>query len=260
MYMTATKIIATLGPSSKSKEIIRKMADAGMDIARLNFSWGSHQSHAELIQYIREVAKESGKPLEILLDLSGPRVKEESGHHVDHSAIVVFTEKDKSDAVFGIQQEVEYIALSFVKNQDDMVLLRNFVADHGGKQKLVAKIERREAVINLEGIIESSDMIMVARGDLGNEFPLEEIPFVEKEILDMTNRHNMPSIVATQMLLSMTDHATPSRAEVTDEVFAIIGGAEAVMLSEETATGKYPVEAVTMMRSIASHAANHITK
>lgn len=236
------------------------MAEAGMNIARLNFSWGSHASHAELIKNVREASQESGKALEILLDLSGPRVKEEVGHHVDHSSIIVFTEKDKQDALFGIEQGVDYIALSFVKGRDDMLELRDFIKEHGGAQKLIAKIERREAVINLEEIIEVSDMIMVARGDLGNEFPLEEIPFVEKEILDTTNRHNMPSIVATQMLLSMTEHATPSRAEVTDEVFAIIGGAEAVMLSEETAMGKFPVEAVAFMRSIAEHAASHITK
>lgn len=258
--MSSIKVIATLGPSSKSKEVLRKMADAGMDIARLNFSWGNHTSHAELIKNVRDVAQESGRPLEILLDLSGPRVKEEVGHHVDQGAVIVFTEKDKSDAVFGIEQGVDYIALSYVKNKDDMVELRTFVTEHNGTQKLIAKIERREAVINLEGIIESSDMIMVARGDLGNEFPLEEIPFVEKEILDTTNRHNMPTIVATQMLLSMTEHATPSRAEVTDEVFAILGGAEAVMLSEETAMGKYPVEAVSMMRSIANHTEDHITQ
>ncbi|MDQ5962585.1 MAG: pyruvate kinase [Patescibacteria group bacterium] len=258
--MATTKIIATLGPSSKSKETIRKMADAGMDIARLNFSWGNHTSHAELISFVREASKEVGKQIEILLDLSGPRIKEDVGHHVDQSSIIVFTEKDRDDAIFGVQQGVDYVALSYVKGKGDIDELRAFLKEHNGVQKIIAKIERREAVVNLEGIIESSDMIMVARGDLGNEFPLEEIPFVEKEILDVTNRHNMPAIVATQMLLSMTDHATPSRAEVTDEVFAIIGGAEAVMLSEETATGKYPVEAVAMMKSIAEHVANHIIK
>lgn len=258
--MKQIDIIATLGPSSSSKEVMRKMADAGMTIARLNFSWGSHESHAELIKKMREVASESGKQVAILLDLSGPRVKEASGHHVDQSSIEVFTEKDKKDALFGVSHGVEYMALSFVKDKNDILTLREFLKESRGSPKVVAKIERREAVINIEGIIEASDMIMVARGDLGNEFPLEEIPFVEKSILDITNAHNVPTIVATQMLLSMTEHDTPSRAEVTDEVFAVIGGAEAVMLSEETATGKYPVEAVTFMRRIADHAASHITK
>lgn len=255
---TPTHIIATLGPSSQSKDIIRKMADAGMDFVRLNFSWGTHASHAEYIKTVREVAEEKGTPITIILDLSGPRVKEESGHHVDPTSIITFTEKDKQDALFGIEHGVEYIALSYVKNKDDIMELRTFLKENNGNQKIIAKIERREAVINIEGIIEVSDMIMIARGDLGNEFPLEEIPFVEKELLDITNKHDIPTIVATQMLLSMTESSTPSRAEVTDEVFAIISGAEAVMLSEETAKGKYPVEAVAMMKSIAEHVANHL--
>jgi pyruvate kinase len=229
-----------------------------MDFVRLNFSWGTHEGHAEYIKRVREVSVESGKPISIILDLSGPRVKEEVGHHVDPNSIITFTEKDKQDALFGIEHGVEYIALSYVKNKEDITELRTFVREHRGDQKIIAKIERREAVLAIEGIIEASDMIMIARGDLGNEFPLEEIPFVEKELLDITNKHGIPTIVATQMLLSMTENNVPSRAEVTDEVFAIVGGAEAVMLSEETAKGKYPVEAVAMMRSIADHVAEHL--
>ena len=143
------------------------------------------------------------------------------------------------------------MALSFVGNKDDVVQLKEIIKNNGGKQKVIAKIERREAVDNILEIIDEADAIMIARGDLGNEFPIEEIPFIQHRIIVEAKKRGKMVIVATQMLLSMIDNSTPTRAEVSDVAYAILDGADGVMLSEESATGKYPVEAVTVMERIA---------
>lgn len=247
-----TIIIATIGPSSGEVDTLKKMAESGMDMARLNMSWGTYDKHSEYINNIRKAGEEVNKVVPIVMDLSGPRVKEEVGHHVDESSVIVITEKDKADAKFGSEMKVDYFAMSYVTTAQDILDLKEIISSHGSVAKIIAKIERREAVANFESIANVSDMIMIARGDLGNEYPLGEIPFVEIGLLNKSKELNKPVIVATQMLLSTTYQDVPTRAEVTDEVFAIINGADAVMLSEETANGKFPVEAVASMEEIAS--------
>lgn len=247
-----TKIIATIGPASNSKEIISEMIKYRMDMARLNFSWGSYDWHKEIIEHIREESKNNNRLISIIQDLSGPRVQEGAEHHFGgQENQSVITEKDIADLDFGITQNVEYVALSFVGSKNDVIKLRNLINEKGGNQKIISKIERKIAYENLSEIISESDGIMVARGDLGNEFPLEEIPFVQHHIIKECKKAGKMVIVATQMLLSMVDNPTPTRAEVTDVAYAILDGADGVMLSEESANGKYPVEAIAIMEKIA---------
>lgn len=250
-------IIATIGPASSERETLKKMIQAGMDMVRLNMSWSNHQKFSEYIHTIREVGKETSKDIPIIMDLSGPRIKEENGHHVDNFSSIVITEKDKKDIFFGISENIDYFAMSYVTTAQDILDLKNILILANSNAKIIAKIERKIAVENFEEIAKVSDMIMVARGDLGNEYPLGEIPFVEKELLSKSKEFGVPVIVATQMLLSTTYQEAPSRAEVTDEVFAIINGADAIMLSEETANGKFPIEAVASMEQIASRVENY---
>ncbi len=247
-----TKIVATIGPASNSREIISELIKHHMDIARLNFSWGTYEWHTEIIKNIREVSKEQHNLyIPIIQDLSGPRVQEGSEHRFGgEEGEEVITEKDISDLTFGIQQGVDYIALSFVGQASDVIKLKQLIKEKGGNQKVIAKIERKMAFENLAEIIKETDAIMVARGDLGNEFPLEEIPFVQHHIIQECKKAGKMVIVATQMLLSMVDSPTPTRAEVSDVAYAILDGADGVMLSEESAKGKYPVEAVAMMERI----------
>jgi len=246
-----TKIVATIGPASEKKEIIKEMIRHRMDMARLNFSWGTHEYHAGIIKNIRESAEELDVIIPIIQDLSGPRVQEGGEHFFGgKEGENVITEKDISDLYFGIEQGVDFIALSFVGSASDVIELRKLITEKGGNQKIIAKIERKIAYDNLEEIIREADGIMVARGDLGNEFPLEEIPFVQHHIIKETKKAGKKVIVATQMLLSMTENETPTRAEVSDVAYAILDGADGVMLSEESAKGKYPVEAIAMMEKI----------
>ena len=252
-----TIIIATVGPASGDKETLKEMISSGMDMARLNMSWGDHEGHFEYINNIREVAREAKKDVAIIMDLSGPRVVYEGGHRVDGESTIIITEKDKRDLAFGVEQGVDFFALSFVKDVSDILDLKDLLLELNSSARVIAKIERKEAVDNCKDIIAESDMVMIARGDLGNEYPLGEIPFIEKQLLETAKELEKPIIVATQMLLSMTENEEPSRAEVTDEVFAIINGADAVMLSEETANGKFPVEAIRAMEEIASRTENY---
>lgn len=259
-----TKIIATIGPASNSREVISELIKHHMDIARLNFSWGTYDWHTEIIKNIREVAKEEHNlSIPIMQDLSGPRVQEGSEHYFGgEEDQEVITEKDIADLDFGISQGVDYIALSFVGKASDVIKLKQLIKEKGGNQKVIAKIERKIAFENLDEIIKATDAVMVARGDLGNEFPLEEIPFVQHHIIQECNKAGKMVIVATQMLLSMVDSPTPTRAEVSDVAYAILDGADGVMLSEESAKGNYPVEAVAMMEriSIVAEKNRHTTK
>ena len=253
-----TKIIATIGPASEKKEILTEMIKHHMDMARLNFSWGTYEWHIEVIKNIRDVAKENNISIPIMQDLSGPREQDGKNHHFGgKDGEKIITEKDVADLSFGIEQKVEYVALSFVGQADDVIELKKLISEKGGNQKVIAKIERKLAIKNLSEIIKESDGIMVARGDLGNEFPLEEIPFIQHHIIEECKKAGKMVIVATQMLLSMVDSTTPTRAEVSDIAFAVLDGADGVMLSEESAQGKYPVEAVTMMEKIALAAEKH---
>lgn len=254
-----TKIVATIGPSSDKKEIIEEFIKHNLNIARLNFSWDTHEGHKKIIEHIREAANECGKSISIMQDLSGPREQDGANHHFGGQVDTeVITEKDINDLYFGIEQNVDYVALSFVGTANDIVKLRKLITEKGGSQKIIAKIERKVGFENLDEILEVTDGVMVARGDLGNEYPLEEIPFIQHRIIEKCNAKGKMVIVATQMMLSMVNSPTPSRAEVTDVAYAIIDGADGVMLSEESAMGKHPVEAVAMMEKIAIAAEKHL--
>ena len=255
---------------------MRDLLRLGMDVARLNFSWGTYEEHAARIADIRKITRELNTHIPIIQDLSGPRIQEQSGHEFDISAEHVLTEKDLKDLDFGAAQKVEYVAMSFVGDARDVERLRKEMTSRGmcgaesdGRNgahnnahsgtKLIAKIERAKALSgeNLETIIAAADAVMVARGDLGNEIPLERLPYVQLDIIKAAKRAKKPVITATQMMLSMVNSPTPTRAEVSDVAFAAIEGSDAVMLSEESAQGKYPVETVAMMQKIILEAERH---
>ncbi len=260
MLKSQAQIIATLGPSSFSPEIISKMIDRKLGAIRLNFSWNTLANHAEHISDIRKIEKEKNLFIPIIQDLPGPRIQGENGHTYDVDSLSAITEQDIELIKFGVQQGVDYIAVSFVASAKDIIKCREIIKENGGKQKVIAKIERAIALENLDEIIDSADVVMVARGDLGNNIPIEKIPFVQSDIISKCNSVQKPAIVATQMMLSMTNNIEPTRAEVTDVVAAILEGADCVMLSEETATGKYPVEAVAVMEKIVLEAESHLDK
>ena len=174
----------------------------------------------------------------------------EHGHKINDEIEGVITEKDKHDLSFGLNNGVEYVALSYVSSADDIHSLRQLMVEQGFVTPVIAKIERQEALDNMEAICDAADGIMIARGDLGLAVPIEELPAIEKDIIELCNRKGKFVIVATEMMLSMTEALTPTRAEVTDVAAAVVLGANAVMLSEETARGKHPVETVTMMKKI----------
>lgn len=249
-----SQIVATIGPASSNIDTLINMISAGIDVARLNFSWGTHEEHANNINIVRQASGSVGKNIIILQDLSGPRMKTEGGHSIDteKAKTGVITEKDLADLKFGIEQNVDYVALSYVGSASDILELKNKIAEFGGKQKVIAKIERQEAINNFDEILKVTDAVMIARGDLGDVVPLPSIPFIQRELILKCSVAGKPVITATQMMLSMVESDKPTRAEVTDVAFAIMCGSDAVMLSEETARGKYPVEAVKMMESIVS--------
>lgn len=243
------QIIATIGPASQDRIVFTNMVQAGVDIVRFNFAWSDNTERRERFAMVREVAAEQGKRLVVVADIPGPRVQREEQHTYDPS-VPVFSPEDSALVAFCVAEHVDYIAQSYVASRHDVLLCRQAIEAAGGNQKIIAKIERAKAVENLDEIIAAADAIMVARGDLGLEVPLEDIPQVQKHIIEKTRAAGKPVIVATQMMLSMTEHATPTRAEVTDVDVAILEGADAVMLSEETSLGKYPIETVEMMERI----------
>jgi pyruvate kinase len=332
--MRRTKIVCTIGPATSSRAMLNRLVAAGMDVARLNFSHGTHAEHAEVIRAIREGEDEWGRPVTIVQDLQGPKVRlgtfvggqallvtgesftltakplmgtasratlshpeflpglkpgdqvwmddgmiqlmvdrvEEGevqcrvtagGVVSDHKGIALprisvpvacLTPKDKEDLRFGIQHEVDYVAVSFVRSAADIQEVRKFLHALGANLPIVAKLERAEIVPNLPGILALVDAVMVARGDLGVAVPLEEVPVIQKDVIRQARVAKVPVIVATQMLESMVTHIRPTRAEVSDVATAIFDGADAIMLSAETATGRYPVEVVEVMARIAERA------
>ncbi|MGH7355907.1 MAG: pyruvate kinase [Candidatus Rokuibacteriota bacterium] len=332
-----TRIVCTIGPASAGAAGISALVAAGMDVARLNFSHGTHAEHATVIRRLREIEEQSGRPLAILQDLQGPRIRlgtfgEGGGGRVDIEAGQTFTlmrarcvgtaeratvsppeylsevrvgdevwmddgliqlrvetvtaadvrcrvvaggrisdhkgislpsvplpascltEKDRADLRFGIAHDVDFVAVSFVRSAADVAEVRACLASEGADLPLVAKLERHEALGNLAGILAAVDAVMVARGDLGVEMPLEEVPHIQKEIIRQARAAKVPVIVATQMLESMVTHLRPTRAEVADVAAAILDGTDAVMLSAETATGRYPEKAVEVMARVAERA------
>jgi pyruvate kinase len=332
--MRRTKIVCTIGPATSSRAMLDRLVAAGMDVARLNFSHGTQAEHAEVIRAIREGEDEWGRPVTIVQDLQGPKVRlgtfvggqallvtgesftltakplmgtasratlshpeflpglkpgdqvwmddgmiqlmvdrvEEGevqcrvtagGVVSDHKGIALprisvpvacLTPKDKEDLRFGIQHEVDYVAVSFVRSAADIQEVRKFLHALGANLPIVAKLERAEIVPNLPGILALVDAVMVARGDLGVAVPLEEVPVIQKDVIRQARVAKVPVIVATQMLESMVTHIRPTRAEVSDVATAIFEGADAIMLSAETATGRYPVEVVEVMARIAERA------
>ncbi len=330
--MTKTKIICTIGPASRSPEVLQRLIQAGMNVCRVNFSHGTHEEHAELIRDIRAVTAKLGAYVAILQDLAGPKIrtgrlaaggtvtlvpgarlvltnrdvpgsaqevgltypdlplnvrpgdtilladgamqlKVESTTDTDVTCTVevggelgsnkginlpgrsinapILSDKDKADLAFGLEQGVDFIALSFVRTAHDVETVKKRIAKAGKTTPLIAKIEKFEALDNIDEIIAVADGIMVARGDLGVEIPLEMVPRAQKMLIRRTNAAAKPVITATQMLKSMVDSPRPTRAEVTDVANAIYDGTDAIMLSEETAVGRYPVEAVEVMTRVA---------
>ena len=332
--MRKTKIVCTIGPASDSRDVISRMMDAGMNVARLNFSHGTRAEHADKIALIRQIADEKGLPIAILQDLAGPKIRtgafacgsivlkpgdefiltardvpgneKEAGltyrelpqdvkvgdtllladgalelrvekvEDVDiHCRVIlggklsshkginlpsrsirapILTNKDYEDLAFGLAQGVDYVALSFVRSASDIEVARAYMRAQGKMRPIIAKIEKHEALAELDGIMAAVDGIMVARGDLGVDIPPEKVPTAQRLIIEKANFAGKPVITATQMLKSMTDAPRPTRAEVTDVTNAVLEGTDAVMLSEESAMGKYPVEAVQTMAKIAEEA------
>lgn len=258
MSNSKAQIVATIGPASSEESVLRSMILHQMDIARLNFSWSDITNRLMQIEMLRRIEKDCGRHIPIIIDLPGPRIQEGTHHTYDKSQDGRVTDSDREYIKFGVEQDVNYIALSFVAGPHDIETCRKIVSDFSGKQKIIAKIERKLALDCIDQIIAVADAIMIARGDLGNEIPLEQIPFVQANIIRKCKNVGKPVITATEMLLSMTESPTPSRAEVTDVANAILQGSDAVMLSDETAKGKYPVEAVMMMEKIVVEALRHM--
>ncbi len=331
--MRHAKIVCTIGPASASPDVLARLIAAGMDVARLNFSHGTHEAHAQAMRAIRAAAAAQDKPVAILQDLQGPRLRigvlpapvelavgqtviltgDGSAPHrqgsdprlpVTYQALArdvrsgarllindglielaveqvegsdvrcrvtvggtvtsnkglnlpgtavsapTVTEKDRADLRFGLAQEVDYVALSFVRGPEDIEAVRQVMASCGREVPIVAKIERAEAVEKLEAILDAAAGVMVARGDLGVELGPEAVPVLQKRIIRAANRHRRLVITATQMLESMTAQPRPTRAEASDVANAVFDGTDAVMLSAETSTGRYPIEAVAVMDRI----------
>lgn len=260
MSKSHAQIVATVGPASKSLKTIKHMLVHQMDVARLNFSHGTYEEHANYIHTIRAAAKQLKRHIPIIQDLSGPRVQGKKEHHVAHKIKNLITEKDIRDLEFGLQHNVEYVAMSYVGTAKDVLDLRHIMTHLGSVKPIIAKIERKLAVKNLDSIIKVADAIMIARGDLANEVAPGEIPFIEKIIIEKCKKAGKPVITATQMMLSMVNNPVPSRAEATDVAYAVTLGSDAVMLSEESAIGKYPVKTIISMESIISIAEKHLGK
>ncbi len=324
-----TKIVCTLGPATSGPERIHRLLEAGMDVARLNFSHGDHDSHRATIKTLRRVSGELGREVAILQDLAGPKIRlgrlegerlleagdavtlapgdsaqgqtlpvnypyllddvepgdrilladglvelavdderdgalyckvvaggvvaSHKGVNLPTSSLRIpaFTEKDRADLELGLAEGVDLVALSFVRNEKDLGPAREMINHSESSPLLIAKIEKPEALERIEEIIGVVDAIMVARGDLGVEVPLERVPVIQKRLISLARQAGRPVITATQMLRSMIDNPRPTRAEANDVANAILDGTDAVMLSEETAVGEYPVEAVKVLDRVA---------
>lgn len=251
------QIIATIGPASENAQVLQVMLESGMDAARFNFAWFDPTETRTRVAQIRAGETAAGKQVLLIADMPGPRIPSEAGHTYDAATPFAITAHDTEMLRFVADEQFAYVALSFIGSAEEVCAYQAAIAAVGGTQKVIAKIERSQAVAAFDEIVDAADAVMIARGDLGNEVPLEEIPFVQKQIIAKANALGKPVIVATQMLLSMREHPEPTRAEVTDVEAAISDGADAVMLSEETASGAYPIEAVRMMERIVSAAERH---
>jgi pyruvate kinase len=333
------KIVCTIGPASDSEEMICNLMRCGMDVARLNFSHGTHEQHALVIERLRRVAAQLGRTVCILQDLQGPKMRTgalldgnpvllskgqrftvttrealgmaeqvsttfrelarevHSGDRIllsdgklslkvlevkggdvicevvdggmlgEHQGINVpgalfgvpsLTEKDYEDLQFGLDHGVDAIAVSFVRGANDIRIARDAIARHGTETVICAKLEKPQAIENLEEILQAADWVMVARGDLGVEMAPERVPIIQKRVIAKALEHRKPVITATQMLESMIQNPRPTRAEASDVANAILDGTDAVMLSGETAAGRYPLEAVRMMARLVVETEQHL--
>lgn len=333
------KIVCTIGPASHSERMIRLLMRAGMDVARLNFSHGTHAEHARVIRRLRKVAAAEARTIAILQDLQGPKIRTgrlkagkpvllKPGAHVmitprdvpgtesviattfpnladevapgsrillsdgklsllvlaihgrdvecevidggslsEHQGINIpgsvaslpsLTEKDYKDLAFGLNHGIDMVAISFVRTANDVMEAKRFMMAHGGSVPVIAKLEKPQAIDNLEAILDVSEGVMVARGDLGVEVPPERVPIIQKHVIARAMEWRKPVITATQMLESMIQNPRPTRAEASDVANAVFDGTDALMLSGETATGRYPTEAVSMMARIISETESHL--
>src|SRR5258706_3197349 len=339
MNFRHSKIVCPIGPASRSPRMIDRLMDAGMDVARLNFSHGTHEEHAKNISTLRAASVKHQKPIAILADLQGPkirtgplagggpvllrtgqrfvittarvlgdstrvnttftplprevhggdrillsdglielRVEKVSGRNVICEVVTggalgqnkginlpgiklrvpALTPKDRADLIFALKHGADYIAVSFVRRPEDVLLAKQLIRRAGRDAPVIAKLEKPEAIENLDAILRAADGVMVARGDLGVEMNPERVPVVQKMIIARAREFRRPVITATQMLESMTENPRPTRAEASDVANAIFDGSAAVMLSAETASGKYPIEAVSMMARIIEEAEESI--
>jgi pyruvate kinase len=256
MKKSRAQIIATIGPACENEQILTDMILSGVDIFRFNLSWGNDDEHLKYLNKIRSIEEKISQKVLIIFDLPGPRIQQGKTHTYNKEEDIL-TENNKNFIKLGIENLVDYFALSFVGDSKDVLNCRDTIRDFGGNQKIIAKIERKIAVENIFEIIKEADAVMVARGDLGEEVPIEQIPFIQEDIIKKAESNNRPVVVATQMLLSMVEKSEPTRAEVTDVANAIMEGADAVMLSDETAIGKYPVETVKVMEKIILESEKH---
>ncbi len=255
--ISRTQILATLGPSSIDEDVLRKMLQSKVDAIRFNFSWLDNTKATQYFDILRKVSSELNRKILIIADLPGPSVKSEEGHTYDQTIPSGLTDKDKDLIKFCIEKDVDYIALSFVSGRKEIEMCREILSQNSAKQKIIAKVERQVAVDNIHEIVETADAVMIARGDLGQEIPFEKLPFIQSEIIKKCKAVGKPVIVATQMLFSMVQNDKPTRAEVTDVSEAVMEGADVLMLSDETAMGKYPVESVKVMERIILEAESH---
>jgi pyruvate kinase len=244
------QIIATLGPTSSNIDTIRDLVQAGVDVFRLNFSWGAFSEHKQRISDIRSIEIELSRSLIILADLPGPRIQESATHTYNKAAVSAITDHDRECIRFAVEQGIDCIAVSFVGTATDIDDCKVCIKECGGTQMVIAKIERQTALDNLDSILSVADGVMVARGDLADEISIERVPLAQLDIIRGANNAHKSVIVATQMMVSMVDHDMPTRAEATDVEMALIEGSDAVMLSEETARGMHPVEVVCMMEKM----------
>ncbi|KKU49904.1 MAG: Pyruvate kinase [Parcubacteria group bacterium GW2011_GWB1_49_7] len=255
--ISKAQIIVTIGPASEKEYVLEAMLEHGMDVVRFNFAWSDFGRRESQLETIRRLERKHGKKIPIIQDLPGSRKAAGGGHSYEPGRSGV-TEQDRKSLVFGAEKDIDWVALSFVASAEDVEAYRREISNCRGKQKIIAKIERKEALENLYGIINSSDAIMIARGDLGHEVSLEKIPFIQADIISKCKAAGKPVITATEMFLSMVRNDRPSRAEVTDVANAILQGSDAVMLSEETSVGEHPVEAVTAMEKVILEAERHL--
>lgn len=248
------QVIATIGPASREKETIKAMVEAGMSVARLNLSWGTLEEHSQFIDTVRELVAEMGQEVPIMLDLSGPRISTDDGHTFNREVTEVLTEKDKEALAYFADKNCEYVALSYVGSADDISSLREYLESLNLKARVVAKIERMEAVKDIAQIVEGSDAIMVARGDLGDAVPFGTLPQVKEELIIAAHSGNIPAIVATEFMTSMIENDRPTRAEVSDITDTVLDGVDALLLSDETAIGANPALAVSLMSKVIAEA------